>query len=244
MVVHKNAHGKTCDVYDMCTAYRQFDGTRKLYSTLLRARYRQLDGMSHLSLTCGCAHKTLIGKCVLCMTYRQLEGMRHISLTSGFPFWLQSRVSEATKEKSKGLLGNWSNPPWSVHLIWTVEVEMFKKVFNTNYLKNFNDVKYELKEKRQQDNRKPTILPDEGDLEERRSHLNKCVSEANKVKSTLTKTTCVQLRKVVLTRLTQLNAGNLPGCSSRTLKKGILVSTRHNFLQMMPRWWPNIPSHS
>ena len=87
-----------------------------------------------------------------------------------------------------------------------VEVEMFKKVFNMNYSKIFNDAEYQLKEKRQRDNRKPTALPDEGDLEKLRSHLNKCVSEAIRVKSTLTKTRYVQLRQVVLARLTLLNA--------------------------------------
>ena len=87
-----------------------------------------------------------------------------------------------------------------------IEVECFEKVFNMNYSKLFNDAEYQLKEKRQRENRKPTALPNEGDLDKLRTHVNKCISEAIKVKSTLTKTRYVQLRQVVLTRLTLLNA--------------------------------------
>ena len=39
-----------------------------------------------------------------------------------------------------------------------IEVESFEKVFNMNYSKMFNDAEYQLKEKRQRDNRKPTAL--------------------------------------------------------------------------------------
>ena len=39
-----------------------------------------------------------------------------------------------------------------------VEVECFEKVFNMNYSKMFNDAEYQLKEKRQRDNRKLNAL--------------------------------------------------------------------------------------
>ena len=86
-----------------------------------------------------------------------------------------------------------------------VEVEMLEKVFNMNYSKIFNDAEYHLKE-RQRDNRKPTALPNENNRGKLRLQLNKCVSKTIRVKSTLTKTKYVQLRQVVLTRLTLLNA--------------------------------------
>ena len=61
--VRTNSHGETCVVDDMYTGFMQLDGTSELYSnerthsSSLCARHRPLEGMSHLTLTCGCAHK-------------------------------------------------------------------------------------------------------------------------------------------------------------------------------------------
>ena len=76
-----------------------------------------------------------------------------------------------------------------------------------NYLKNFSQAEYQLKEKLQRENRKPVSLPDEdeGDLHRLREYLCEQIQIAN-AKNTITKTEYVHLRKVVLTRLTLLNA--------------------------------------
>ena len=84
-------------------------------------------------------------------------------------------------------------------------VEHFDKVFKMNYLKNFSQAEYQLKEKLQRENRKPVSLPDEGDLHRLREYLCEQIQIAN-AKNTITKTEYVHLRKVVLTRLTLLNA--------------------------------------
>ena len=51
------------------------------------------------------------------------------------------------------------------------EVQRFQKVFNLNYAKMFSAAEYQLKEKRQRENRKPAALPDEKSFETLRSYL-------------------------------------------------------------------------
>ncbi|KAI0229128.1 hypothetical protein LSAT2_020445 [Lamellibrachia satsuma] len=88
----------------------------------------------------------------------------------------------------------------------TEEVELFQKVSNMNYAKSFTVAEHQLKETRQRENRKPTALPDERDLEKLRSHLIKEIVEAIKEDNILSKTDYAHLRKVVLTRIIVLNA--------------------------------------
>ena len=66
---------------------------------------------------------------------------------------------------------------------------------------------YQLKETRQHDNRKPTALPNEEDLERLRTSLNEDVSSKSSLPiEQVTRPGYIRLRKVVLTRLTLLNA--------------------------------------
>ena len=57
------------------------------------------------------------------------------------------------------------------------EVEQFEKVLNMEYSKIFCQAEYDLKEKRQRENRKPVSLPDESNLSTLRSHLIQQISE-------------------------------------------------------------------
>ena len=86
------------------------------------------------------------------------------------------------------------------------EVERFQKVFNLNYAKMFSTAEYQLKEKRQRDNRKPAALPDEKSLETLRRYLIAEINRATARKAAMSRADYVHLRKVVLTRLTLLNA--------------------------------------
>ena len=87
------------------------------------------------------------------------------------------------------------------------QVEIFQKVFHTNYQQMFSAAEYQLKETRQRDNRKPAALPNEEDLERLRTFLNEDVSTNGSLPmEQVTRPIYIRLRKVVLTRLTQLNA--------------------------------------
>lgn len=87
------------------------------------------------------------------------------------------------------------------------EVEAFEKVFNMNYAKNFAEAEYRLKEKRQRENRKPSALPSEQDLEKLRAYLTKEIESCTEqMEEKTTKQQYVHLRKITLTRITTVNA--------------------------------------
>ena len=89
----------------------------------------------------------------------------------------------------------------------TAQVDIFQKVFHTNYQQMFSAAEYQLKETRQRDNRKPAALPNEEDLERLRTFLNEDVSTNGSLPmEQVTRPIYIPLRKVVLTRLTLLNA--------------------------------------
>ena len=68
-----------------------------------------------------------------------------------------------------------------------------------------SSAEYQLKEKRR-DNRKPAALQDEKSLETLRSYLIAEINKATAKKAAMSRADYVHLRKVVLTRLTLLNA--------------------------------------
>ena len=80
------------------------------------------------------------------------------------------------------------------------ELTDFLELFNLNYAKIFSAAEYQLKEKRQRENRKPHSLPDEKSLGCLRTYLlDKLSSEE------VTSANYVQLRRICLARLTLLN---------------------------------------
>ena len=71
----------------------------------------------------------------------------------------------------------------------------------------FSAAEYELKETRQHDNREPAALSNEGDLEKLRTFLSEDISTKSSLPmEQVTRQIYIRLRKVVLTRLTLLNA--------------------------------------
>lgn len=86
------------------------------------------------------------------------------------------------------------------------QVERFQKVLNSSYAKMFATAEYQLKETRQRQNRKPLALPSESDLQKLRKYLLDQIADALRDDKVMSKMDYVHLRKVVLTRLTLLNA--------------------------------------
>lgn len=85
-----------------------------------------------------------------------------------------------------------------------MEVNNFQDVFKSSYRKLFATAEYELKEKRQRENRKPRALPDEKDLHKLRMHLVDKISEMSQKTGLLSKNEYVALRRLSLARLTLL----------------------------------------
>ena len=70
----------------------------------------------------------------------------------------------------------------------------------------FSTADYQLKEKRQCDNRKPAALREEKSLETLRTSLIAEINRATAKKAAMSRAEYVHLRKVGLTRLIRLNA--------------------------------------
>jgi hypothetical protein len=83
------------------------------------------------------------------------------------------------------------------------EITSFKRVLKTNYPKMFVAAEYQLKETRQRGSRKPAALPDEEDLDKLRNYL---ISQIDRFDSIKSKRDYVQLRRLVMVRLTLLNS--------------------------------------
>ena len=84
----------------------------------------------------------------------------------------------------------------------TEEVIAFKRVLKTNYPKIFSGAEYQLKEKRQRENRKDAALPSEADLDKLRCHMADEIAKINQIES---KKDYIHARRVVLARLTLIN---------------------------------------
>lgn len=89
------------------------------------------------------------------------------------------------------------------------EIEEFTKVLDMNYAKIFSQAEYNLKEKRQRENRKPGGLPDEKNLQTLRTYLieetKKTVECVESQSGSITASQFVHLRKLALTRVTLVN---------------------------------------
>ena len=118
---------------------------------------------------------------------------------------LKVALGSLIKKAAKGLVTDLyvANRP-----VEASQVEIFQKVFHTNYQQMFSVAEYQLKETRQRDNRKPAVLPNEGDLEKLRTFLNEDISTKGSLPTEqVTRQIYIRLRKVVLTHLTLPNAG-------------------------------------
>jgi hypothetical protein len=82
------------------------------------------------------------------------------------------------------------------------EVRSFKRILKTNYPKIFSGAEYQLKEKRQRENRKESALPNEDELDKLRCYMN---DEIAKLKNIESKKEYIHARQIVLARVTLIN---------------------------------------
>ena len=99
-------------------------------------------------------------------------------------------------------------------------IERFQKVFNLNY-SEYSE--YRLKETRSRQNRKPSALPQEDNLDRLRTHLVTQITQiTTALQNDVTKKLYIELRRMVITRVTILKPVeevNQPECYCEISKK-------------------------